>query len=37
MQDLSRGSRTELKLDELDMNTGVKDNFFTEANMKKGA
>jgi len=37
MEDLSRGSRTELKLDELDMNTGVKDNFFTEANMKKGA
>jgi len=37
MQDLSRGSRTELKLDKLDMNTGVKDNLFTEANMKKGA
>jgi uncharacterized protein len=37
MQDIGRGSRTELKLDELKMNTGVKDNLFTEANMKKGA
>ncbi len=37
MQDISRGSRTELKLENLEMNTGVKDNFFTEANMKKGA
>jgi len=37
MQDISRGSRTELKLDDLDLNTGVKDNLFTEANMKRGA
>jgi outer membrane lipoprotein-sorting protein len=37
MQDVGRGSRTELKLEELKLNTGVKDNFFTEANMKKGA
>ena len=37
MQDIGRGSRTELKLDDLDLNTGVKDNLFTEANMKKGA
>jgi outer membrane lipoprotein-sorting protein len=37
MQDIGRGSRTELKLEELKMNTGVKDNLFTEANMKKGA
>ncbi len=37
MQDIGRGSRTELNLEELKMNTGVKDNFFTEANMKKGA
>jgi len=35
--DLNRGSRTELKLDSLKLNTGVKDNYFTEANMKKGA
>ena len=37
MQDVGRGSRTELQLDDLDLNTGVKDNLFTEANMKKGA
>jgi len=37
IHDLSRGSRTELKLDSLKLNTGVKDNYFTEANMKKGA
>ena len=37
MQDIGRGSRTELTLDELNLNTGVKDNLFTEANMKKGA
>ena len=37
MMDVGRGSRTELKLEELKLNTGVKDNFFTEANMKKGA
>jgi outer membrane lipoprotein-sorting protein len=37
MQDIGRGSRTELKLGDLDLNTGVKDSFFTEANMKKGA
>jgi len=37
IHDLSRGSRTELKLDSLKLNTGVKDGYFTEANMKKGA
>ena len=37
MQDLSRGSTTELKLEQLELNTGVKDNLFTESNMKKGA
>jgi outer membrane lipoprotein-sorting protein len=37
MQDIGRGSRTELQLDELKLNTGVKDILFTEANMKKGA
>lgn len=37
MQDIGRGSRTELKLDQLNLNSGVKDNLFTEANMKKGA
>lgn len=37
MQDLSRGSTTELKLEKLELNTGVKDNLFTETNMKKGS
>ncbi len=37
MQDLSRGSTTELKLEKLELNTGVKDNLFSESNMKKGA
>jgi outer membrane lipoprotein-sorting protein len=37
MQDLSRGSTTELKLERLELNTGVKDNLFVESNMKKGA
>jgi len=37
MQDLSRGSTTELKLEKLELNTGVRDNLFTESNMKKGA
>ena len=37
MLDLSRGSSTELKLTKLELNSGVKDNFFTEANIKKGA
>jgi outer membrane lipoprotein-sorting protein len=37
MVDSNRGSRTELKLDQLQLNTGVKDGLFTEANMKKGA
>jgi uncharacterized protein len=37
MQDTGRGSRTELKLEQLELNSGVKESFFTEANMKKGA
>ena len=37
MLDLARGSSTELKLTKLELNSGVKDNFFTEANIKKGA
>jgi outer membrane lipoprotein-sorting protein len=37
MQDLSRGSTTELKLEKLELNTGVKDNLFVESNMKRGA
>lgn len=37
MHDLARGSITELKLTKLMLNTGVRDNFFTEANIKKGA
>jgi outer membrane lipoprotein-sorting protein len=37
MQDVGRGSTTRLRLDGLNMNTGVRDNLFTEANMKKGA
>ena len=37
MHDIGRGSTTRLRLDELNMNTGVKDDLFTEANMKKGA
>jgi outer membrane lipoprotein-sorting protein len=37
MRDIGRGSRTELRLDKLELNTGVKESFFTEANMKKGA
>lgn len=36
MRDLDRASRTELKLTELELNPGLKDNFFTEANMKRG-
>lgn len=36
MLDSNRGSRTELKLDQLQLNSGVKESFFTEANMKKG-
>jgi len=37
MLDLTRGSSTELKLEKLELNTGVKDNLFTESNMKRGA
>jgi len=37
MHDLARGSKTELRLSNLALNTGVRDNFFVEANMKKGA
>lgn len=37
VRDLARGSRTELKLTDVKLNTGVKDNLFTEANLKKGA
>lgn len=37
VRDLARGSRTELKLLDVKLNTGVKDNLFTEANLKKGA
>jgi outer membrane lipoprotein-sorting protein len=37
MVDGNRGSRTELRLEQLELNSGVKESFFTEANMKRGA
>lgn len=36
VRDLARGSRTELKLTDVQLNTGIKDNLFTEGNLKKG-
>jgi outer membrane lipoprotein-sorting protein len=36
LQDLNNGSRTEIKVTEFQINTGIKDNWFTESNMKRG-
>jgi len=36
MQDLTKNSRTEIKVTEFQLNTGIKDNMFTESNMKRG-
>jgi len=36
LDNISRGSSTELKLLEVNLNTGIKDNYFTEDNMKRG-
>lgn len=37
MRDLKKGSRTELRVLEFDLNTGLPDSRFTEAGMKRGA
>ncbi len=36
LDNISRGSITELKLLEVNLNTGIKDSYFTEENMKRG-
>lgn len=36
IQDLNKNSRTEIRITEFQLNTGIKDNFFTETNMKRG-
>jgi len=37
MHDLNKGSRTEIRVKEFELNAGIRDNEFTEANMKRGA
>lgn len=36
LENLAQGSTTELRLLEIEINVGIKDNYFTEENMKKG-
>jgi outer membrane lipoprotein-sorting protein len=36
IQNLNKNSKTEIRIMEFQLNTGIKDNFFTEANMKRG-
>lgn len=37
LQDLNKGSKTEIKITECQLNSGIKDNLFNEANMKRGS
>jgi outer membrane lipoprotein-sorting protein len=37
MHDLNKGSRTDIRVREFEVNTGIRDSDFTEANMKRGA
>jgi len=36
LQDLNKGSKTEIKVTACQLNSGIKDNLFNEANMKRG-